>query len=575
MKTRKVMKRILSLLMAMCLLFAMTVIVNARDGNGNSYVRDDRTGTLLIKVGVTDKDDSSKIHYVKSGTGFLVNDTTLITCAHVVNFDDEDLKAIQENLEMSEKQANEHKVIRVFLYRDDFYVATITAESDNADIAVLGLKESIKNRTYLKIRTSGVVSTEPCFTLGFPFLVGAVDDQELNTTEDVTINGGMINKVTEVNSIKYIVHDAKTLEGNSGGPVVDQMGNVIGVSQAYTSQSGFSADYNYSIAIEEVTNLLDPRGISYTVVDESAEEIQEQAEQEESGSNSTTGVTGVEPSVNKTALQNAIKTANDIDTSGWSNEQIQKRDDAVKEANEVLNNASATQEQVDAAAETLTNKVDEIKKEAEKNQKNNQMFMIIGIVAAAVIALIIIFIIINGNSKKKKQAAAASRPAVPPVAPVNPAVPPVSPVVPPVSPVVPPAPPAGGPGTTVLNAGAGETTVLNAGAGETTVLSSAVNLGTLTKAKTGDVIAINKETFVIGKERNSVDYCISDNTSVSRKHAIISSHGGAVYIKDNKSTNGTSVNDVRVSPGQEAKLADGDKIRISDEEFIYHEVSFF
>lgn len=575
MKTRKVMKRILSLLMAMCLLFAMTVIVSARDGNGNSYVRDDRTGTLLIKVGVTDKDDSSKIHYVKSGTGFLVNDTTLITCAHVVNFDDKDLKAIQENLEMSEKQANEHKVIRVFLYRDDFYVAAITAESDNADIAVLGLKESIKNRTYLKIRTSDVVSTEPCFTLGFPFLVGAVDDQELNTTEDVTINGGMINKVTEVNSIKYIVHDAKTLEGNSGGPVVDQMGNVIGVSQAYTSQSGFSADYNYSIAIEEVTNLLDPRGISYTVVEESAEEIQEQAEIEEGGNNSTTGVTGVEPPVNKTALENAIKTANDIDTSGWSREQIQKRDDAVKKANEVLNNASATQEEMDAAADTLSSTIDEIKDDAAKNQKNNQMFMIIGIVAAAVIALIIIFIIINGNSKKKKQAAAASRPAVPPVAPVNPAVPPVSPVVPPVSPVVPPAPPAGGPGTTVLNAGAGETTVLNAGAGETTVLSSAVNLGTLTKAKTGDVIAINKETFVIGKERNSVDYCISDNTSVSRKHAIISSHGGAVYIKDNKSTNGTSVNDVRVSPGQEAKLSDGDKIRISDEEFIYHEVSFF
>ena len=575
MKTRKVMKRILSLLMAMCLLFAMTVIVSARDGNGNSYVRDDRTGTLLIKVGVTDKDDSSKIHYVKSGTGFLVNDTTLITCAHVVNFDDEDLKAIQENLEMSEKQANEHKVIRVFLYRDDFYVAAITAESDNADIAVLGLKESIKNRTYLKIRTSEVVSTEPCFTLGFPFLVGSVDDQELNTTEDVTINGGMINKVTEVNSIKYIVHDAKTLEGNSGGPVVDQMGNVIGVSQAYTSQSGFSADYNYSIAIEEVTNLLDPRGISYTVVEESAEAIQEQADKEESGSNSTTGVTGVEPPVNKTALENAIKTANDIDTSGWSREQIQKRDDAVKKANEVLNNASATQEEMDAAADTLSSTIDEIKDDAAKNQKNNQMFMIIGIVAAAVIALIIIFIIISGNSKKKKQAAAASRPTVPPVAPVNPAVPPVSPVVPPVSPVVPPAPPAGGPGTTVLNAGAGETTVLNAGAGETTVLSSAVNLGTLTKAKTGDVIAINKETFVIGKERNSVDYCISDNTSVSRKHAIISSHGGAVYIKDNKSTNGTSVNDVRVSPGQEAKLSDGDKIRISDEEFIYHEVSFF
>ena len=375
MKKRRVMKRIFSLLMTMCLVFAMTVIVSARDGNGNSYVTEDRTGTLLIKVGVTDKDDSSKIHYVKSGTGFLVNDTTLITCSHVVNFDEEDLKGIQENWEMSEKQANEHKFIRVFLYRDDFYAATITAESDNADIAVLGLKESIKNRTYLKIRTSEVVSTEPCYTLGFPFLVGAVDDQELNTKEDVTINGGIVNKITEVNSISYIVHDAKTLEGNSGGPVVDQMGNVIGVSQAYTSQSGFSADYNYALGIEEVTNLLDPRGISYTVVEESAEEIEEivNPDNKPGPDDGNTGEGSKVIPVNKTALENAIKTANDLDTSGWSNEQIKKRDDAVKAANEVMNNDSATQEEVNAAADKLSGTLDEIEKDVLSEESSGSI----------------------------------------------------------------------------------------------------------------------------------------------------------------------------------------------------------
>ena len=41
------------------------------------------------------------------------------------------------------------------------------------------------------------------------------------------------------------------------------------------------------------------------------------------------------------------------------------------------------------------------------------------------------------------------------------------------------------------------------------------------------------------------------------------------YLKDNNSTNGTFVNNVRVKSGSETLLANGDKITLGDEEFTY------
>ena len=144
---------------------------------------------------------------------------------------------------------------------------------------------------------------------------------------------------------------------------------------------------------------------------------------------------------------------------------------------------------------------------------------------------------------------------VPHQAPMAPAAP--RPPVPPVAPMPP------------MNEGAGETTVLNEGAGETTVLGGGAAAASLTRVKTGEKVAITSAEFVIGKEKRRVNFCISDNNSISRAHAKIVRRGSAYYVVDMNSTNFTFVNGTKLASGQEQLLSDGDKVKLSDEEFEF------
>lgn len=123
--------------------------------------------------------------------------------------------------------------------------------------------------------------------------------------------------------------------------------------------------------------------------------------------------------------------------------------------------------------------------------------------------------------------------------------------------------------TSVLNEGSGETSIL--GSGETSILGAEAPAvaATLVRTKNGEQIQIRKQIFKVGKERVKVDYCISDNNTISRTHAQITYKNGEYYITDLKSTNYTYVNGNKVAADQEIKLRNGDKIKLSDEEFEF------
>ena len=117
--------------------------------------------------------------------------------------------------------------------------------------------------------------------------------------------------------------------------------------------------------------------------------------------------------------------------------------------------------------------------------------------------------------------------------------------------------------------GAGETTLLDAGAGETTLLSNAGS-AYLIRKKNGEKIAVNAQNFKLGKERRKVNYCISDNTSVSRVHCEIVKKGADYYVTDQGATNFTFVNGIQLSPHKETLLSDQSVLKLSDEEFEFH-----
>ena len=92
----------------------------------------------------------------------------------------------------------------------------------------------------------------------------------------------------------------------------------------------------------------------------------------------------------------------------------------------------------------------------------------------------------------------------------------------------------------------------------------------LIRKKNGEKIPITSQNFAIGKERRRVNYCISDNTSVSRYHVVIMKKGSDYYAADQKSSNFTFVNGVQLSPYQETLLTDRSTLKLSDEEFEFH-----
>lgn len=96
-----------------------------------------------------------------------------------------------------------------------------------------------------------------------------------------------------------------------------------------------------------------------------------------------------------------------------------------------------------------------------------------------------------------------------------------------------------------------------------------VKYPTLTRRATGVTVNIDKPVFRIGKERDKVDFCITENRTVSRVHATIRTQNGSCFIEDNNSTNRTCINGTPVPPNMEIKLKNGDVIRLSNEEFDF------
>lgn len=92
---------------------------------------------------------------------------------------------------------------------------------------------------------------------------------------------------------------------------------------------------------------------------------------------------------------------------------------------------------------------------------------------------------------------------------------------------------------------------------------------TLMRRNTGEMVQITKQVFCIGKADQGVDYKVTGNKSISRRHAYITSINGINYLRDNNSTNHTYLNGTQVYSNVDVPIPDNSVIRLSNEEFIF------
>lgn len=571
-KVRRIGSRLIVALLVFCMAFSMSMVVMAEDDNnaGTTAVSSDPRDSIL-QLWMAYVDDGGDKEFYQGGTCFLINDEYVLTNKHLYDLNNI-YKDTQGNTEKDEhgnektirtkireverlseplKDNDPHVKLFLMVNKDMMVEATVheSAQSKDMDFAAVKLSEKIYDRSPIALGDSDAIEAkDKVYALGYP--KDSFSTKNYNTKEDVSIVDGIISKVTVTGSVDIIEHTAPLNEGNSGGPLLNENNEVIGIN-AFIQETK-----NYSIQINPLRKALDTFGIPYTT-GTSGTTVP---------ANGTTGDDGEAEEPEKednsaliSELQSELSSAKAVDTKGYTEDSVAILDDSIGAAENVLKNTDAEAAQIQSAIDDLKASVTNLE------EKEGMNMMLVGGIAAAVIiviAIIVLVIVLSGKKKKEEEA----RRRMQQTQSGGPAGP-----IPFSQSVAGPTSASRGSQTTVPQPeGAGETTLLNAGAGETTLLSGAGNAAYLIRKKNGEKIVINSQNFAIGKERMKVNYCISDNTSVSRCHAVITKKGSDYYVTDQGSTNFTFVNDVQISPKKETLLADKSVLKLSDEEFEFY-----
>lgn len=525
MKAKKLISRILVFAMVLCMMVAVATPVAAAEAN--QAVTDAKSAVVQIQLWYVDHETAQE-EYLQSGTGFLINENTVLTNQHVVTaFPDsfyvqwaqETNKAL--GLKRSAEDIRNNIEIRISVLRDVYIKATIRKASTEMDYAILTMEEKLYDRTTLPLRSSATLKqTESVFALGFPSAVSGLQDQDYYDADDVTITTGNVNKVdrSDFNVVGYdalgslavspyhnvdvVSHSAAISAGNSGGPLVDANGNAVAINAA-----GDDMNMNIAISLDPIMQIMDALGIEYDKANETPAPVATEA-----------------PA--PVATEAPVPVATEAPAS------------------------VATEAPAHVATEAPVKET--VAVETPVTPAGNMTIILIVVVVAVVAVIVVVVVVLSGKNKKKAAPAPAAYAHAGAPAANNGGFN-----------TTPPAP------VYTAPMDAGETSVLSQSAGETTVLNRHVNGGTLIRKRTGETVNINAENFVIGRERKTSNYCITDNNSISRGHVTLNVRGGVTYLIDMNAANGTFVNGVKVMPRQEIALKSGDKITLADEDFEF------
>ena len=225
-------KRIMSLFAVVVLMFSfMTVTVSAGSAS-------DAKNSV---VAVINQDGMSY------GTGFAIGEVGkpveyIVTNNHVVQGD----------------AGNTTATIAFDLASNDFVLANVYFFDAAKDVAVLKLPQPTDKRQAMVLCPMEDVDPDDAFAaIGYPG--NQATDWPKYNMDDITVTKGGIKKADRINGIDVYMLDLAITHGNSGGPLVNSVGEVVGINTF-----GLNDD-NYAIAIDELLKVIDTDRIPVTL----------------------------------------------------------------------------------------------------------------------------------------------------------------------------------------------------------------------------------------------------------------------------------------------------------------------
>ena len=220
------------------LAFALLLLANIAHADPSDIAAASRS---VVRVVVFSEADPG--FPIGHGSGVVVAPDMILTNAHVV---DED--AFETRITISIVPSEGGKT----------YDAEVIDRSPGNDLALIKLRNGAR-LTPGAFFAGSVEDGSDVFAIGYP---GGVDIAQGLNMQDMlrpqvpvktkgTVSGGRSSKDFET-----LLHTAAIGSGNSGGPLVDACGRVIGINSFGTISSGGDAEFFFAIANREVRNFL-------------------------------------------------------------------------------------------------------------------------------------------------------------------------------------------------------------------------------------------------------------------------------------------------------------------------------
>ncbi len=184
---------------------------------------------IAVSYGNSSTDFSSQIDEIKKatatvrtksghGSGFVITQSGYVLTNHHVANENSELIVVIAGIE---------------------HAASLVKSDPKRDVALLKIEGSFSGSA-VKMSNKGARLGEKIFVIGTP----------LAELLNFSITSGIISANREMNGKSYYQTDAAVNPGNSGGPVFDEYGNVIGITvSGHFTESGGSQNINYLIPI--------------------------------------------------------------------------------------------------------------------------------------------------------------------------------------------------------------------------------------------------------------------------------------------------------------------------------------
>ncbi len=162
------------------------------------------------------------------GSGFAIGSNTVVTNAHVIDNSDD---------------------IQIYTYEGDSYQARVYLIDNSFDIAILSVENVALNPMEIG-DSDGIDVGDDIYAVGAP-----------KSMEYTLTKGVVSNKKRQVGAYTYIQIDAAINSGNSGGPLLNDVGQVIGVN----SMKVIDAEgIGLAIPMSSVISFIENNGIMLT-----------------------------------------------------------------------------------------------------------------------------------------------------------------------------------------------------------------------------------------------------------------------------------------------------------------------